>query len=102
MLASPFAKAVVLKLCVFALVLVVSAVHDFQVGPRATLAIETDPRSGRAEILRKRASSTRARQRAAGFGPGRARRRDRSRLAALTLSARDGDGLRIHRQIPMD
>jgi hypothetical protein len=56
MLASPFAKAVVLKLCVFALVLVVSAVHDFQVGPRATLAIETDPRSGRAETLRKRAS----------------------------------------------
>jgi hypothetical protein len=54
MLASPFAKAVVLKLCVFALV--VSAVHDFQVGPRATLAIETDPRSGRAETLRKRAS----------------------------------------------
>lgn len=55
-LASPFGKAVVLKLCVFALMLAVSAVHDFSLGPRATRAIERDPRSVEAEQLRRQAS----------------------------------------------
>ncbi|HXS15960.1 MAG TPA: DUF4149 domain-containing protein, partial [Polyangiaceae bacterium] len=56
-LASPFGKTVLLKLSVFALVLVVSAVHDFLVGPRATRAITRDPRSSEAERARRRAST---------------------------------------------
>jgi len=55
-LASPFGKAVVYKLSFFALVLFLSAFHDFWHGPRATLAVQKDPRSPEAERLRKRAS----------------------------------------------
>ncbi len=55
-LASPFGKAVVLKLGIFLVVLAVSAVHDFVLGPRATLAIANDPRSAEAERYRRRAS----------------------------------------------
>jgi copper resistance protein D len=55
-LTSPFGKTLLVKLAAFAVVLVVSAVHDFGVGPRATVAIERDPRSPEAEALRKRAS----------------------------------------------
>jgi copper resistance protein D len=55
-LASSFGRAVMVKLSVFALVLVVSAVHDFSVGPRASHAIEADPRSPESEGLRKSAS----------------------------------------------
>lgn len=55
-LTSPFGHAVVCKLALFALVLVVSAVHDFVVGPRATLAVEHDPRSAAADKLRRQAS----------------------------------------------
>ena len=55
-LMSPFGHAVLCKLAVFALVLVVSAVHDFAVGPRASLAVEEDPRSPDAERLRRHAS----------------------------------------------
>jgi len=55
-LVSPFGRTVILKLGVFAVVLVLSAVHDFWLGPRATEAIERDPRSSRADGLRRRAS----------------------------------------------
>lgn len=55
-LTSPFGHAVVCKLALFALALVVSAIHDFVVGPRATLAVEHDPRSPVAEKLRRQAS----------------------------------------------
>lgn len=53
---SPFGRALALKLGVFAVVLVVSAVHDFVIGPRATAAIAQDPRSQRTAKLRQRAS----------------------------------------------
>lgn len=53
---SSFGSAVVLKLGVFAAVLVVSAVHDFMIGPRATEAIQRDGRSAEAATLRRRAS----------------------------------------------
>lgn len=55
-LASPFGTAVVLKLAVFAVVLLISAVHDFVLGPRATAALRADPRSPAAERFRRRAS----------------------------------------------
>ena len=55
-LTSPFGKAVVIKLSLFLVVLSISAVHDFVVGPRAPIAIERDPRSQEAEALRKQAS----------------------------------------------
>ncbi|MBK8697276.1 MAG: CopD family protein [Deltaproteobacteria bacterium] len=55
-LASPFGRSVLYKLGLFALVLVVSAVHDFSVGPRASVAIQRDPGSPEAERLRRQAS----------------------------------------------
>ena len=55
-LESPFGQTVLLKLGVFVLVLVMSALHDFVVGPRATDAIAKDPRSARARTERRRAS----------------------------------------------
>lgn len=55
-LTSPFGKTVLLKLGVFALVLTVSAVHDFVVGPRATRAIAKSPQSVEAQRERRRAS----------------------------------------------
>lgn len=55
-LLSPFGQAVLVKLAAFLLVLLVSAAHDFLVGPRATRAIATDPHSPRARIERRRAS----------------------------------------------
>jgi uncharacterized membrane protein len=55
-LGSSFGTAVVLKLAVFALVLAISAVHDFVHGPQATAAIARDPRSPEAERYRRRAS----------------------------------------------
>jgi uncharacterized membrane protein len=55
-LTSPFGHAVICKLALFAVVLALSAVHDFAVGPRATLAVEEDPRSPAAEKLRRQAS----------------------------------------------
>jgi len=54
--ATPFGRAVLWKLGVFAVVLVVSAYHDFVIGPRATRAIGAEPRSAEAEALRRRAS----------------------------------------------
>lgn len=54
--ATPFARAVVLKLATFALVLVVSVVHDFVVGPRAVAALERDAGGADAQRYRKLAS----------------------------------------------
>jgi uncharacterized membrane protein len=55
-LRSPFGAAVTLKLATFALVLVVSGVHDFVLGPRATTLLHDDPGSVQAERFRKQAS----------------------------------------------
>ena len=53
---APFGSAVGLKLLAFLLVIVVSLVHDFGVGPAATAALRDDPRSERAAKLRRQAS----------------------------------------------
>lgn len=53
---SPFGSAVGLKLAGFAVVLGVSAIHDFVIGPRATEAIQRDSGSNEAAALRRRAS----------------------------------------------
>jgi uncharacterized membrane protein len=53
---SRFGEAVVLKLVVFAIVVVLSALHDFSLGPRASSALERDPRSQLALRLRQQAS----------------------------------------------
>lgn len=55
-LQSATGSAIALKLAVFALVLAISVVHDFNVGPRATRAIEHDPRGSEAARLRRQAS----------------------------------------------
>lgn len=55
-LESPFGKTVLVKLGAFLVVLAVSALHDFVVGPRATRAIAADARSTDAQRQRRRAS----------------------------------------------
>ncbi|HKP61768.1 MAG TPA: CopD family protein [Polyangiales bacterium] len=55
-LGSPFGTLVLWKLGVFAAVLLLSSVHDFVLGPRATVAIARDPQSIEAQALRRRAS----------------------------------------------
>lgn len=55
-LGSPAGTAIALKLAVFALVIAISAVHDFVHGPRATRAVQRDPSSPEAERMRRRAS----------------------------------------------
>lgn len=55
-LASSYGKVIVLKLTAFAIVLAVSAAHDFYVGPRATDAIARSPASEETTRLRARAS----------------------------------------------
>lgn len=55
-LQSSLGMSVVVKLGVFCLVVMVSTVHDFVVGPRATEAIAADPRSEQAQLARRRAS----------------------------------------------
>src|SRR5690606_22842933 len=55
-LQSPFGSMVLVKLGAFLLVLVVSSIHDFVVGPRATRAIAAAVRSKEAQIERHRAS----------------------------------------------
>jgi len=55
-LSTPFGRALVLKLTIFALVLALSFAHDFVVGPRATRAMEADP--GGAEALRLRRAAS--------------------------------------------
>ena len=54
--ASAFGKTVILKLAVFACVLVLSAVHDFMIGPRAAVVMTENPGSIESETLRRRAS----------------------------------------------
>lgn len=51
-----FGHALAVKLCLFAAVLVMSGVHDFVVGPRATRAAARDPNSAEARRLRRAAS----------------------------------------------
>lgn len=53
---TPFGRAVILKLTLFALVIILSFVHDFVIGPRATRAMETDPGGEEALRLRRAAS----------------------------------------------
>ena len=55
-LASPFGRAVALKLTLFGLVLAVSTLHDFRVGPAATRAMRDDPDGPDARRLRRAAS----------------------------------------------
>jgi uncharacterized membrane protein len=54
--ASSFGRTVLLKLGVFAVVLVLSAIHDFVIGPRASAELARDARSESAQRLRKAAS----------------------------------------------
>jgi len=53
--ASPMGRAVLWKLALFTSVLLVSAVHDFNLGPRATNAMQLAPDSPRAQGLRRTA-----------------------------------------------
>jgi uncharacterized membrane protein len=55
-LTAPFGRAVVVKLSIFAVVLVLSLVHDYSIGPRAVAALERDPASELSATLRRRAS----------------------------------------------
>lgn len=55
-LSSPFGETVLVKLVAFAMVLMVSIIHDFVVGPRATAIIAEAPRSPQAQGARRRAS----------------------------------------------
>ena len=53
---STFGMTVLWKIGLVAVALVLSAVHDFVLGPRATAEMERDPRSAVSELLRRRAS----------------------------------------------
>lgn len=53
---SSFGTVVLFKLGAFLTVLLVSALHDFVLGPRATRAMMRDPTSSEAQALRKAAS----------------------------------------------
>jgi copper resistance protein D len=52
----PFGQALAIKLLLVAVVLLVSAAHDFYLGPRATAVWQTEPGSARAAGLRRQAS----------------------------------------------
>ncbi|MBX6378285.1 MAG: DUF4149 domain-containing protein, partial [Clostridia bacterium] len=52
----PFGRALVLKLALVVVILALSTVHDFAVGPRATAAARADPASAAAVRLRRLAS----------------------------------------------
>lgn len=54
--ATPFGKTVVVKLTAFLLVLLVSFIHDFYVGPQAAKVVQTSPNSEEAQQLRRRAT----------------------------------------------
>ena len=54
--ATGFGRALAWKLGLIAVVLVLSAVHDFHFGPRATVALEKDPSSAESRRLRRAAS----------------------------------------------
>lgn len=55
-LASPFGRAVLAKLGLFACILAVSLAHDFLVGPRATQALASGEPAPTVATLRRRAS----------------------------------------------
>ena len=52
----PFGHALGIKLSLVAAMIFISAVHDFVVGPRASLSVQQDPTSSRARRLRRQAS----------------------------------------------
>ncbi|MBZ0114062.1 MAG: CopD family protein [Thermoanaerobaculia bacterium] len=52
----PFGNALAIKLILFGSIVAISFWHDFRLGPRATEASMTDPRSAEAERLRRLAS----------------------------------------------
>ena len=54
-LRSPLGRAVCYKLGLFLLIVVVSALHDFWIGPRASALLEAQTQSKEAEIWRRRA-----------------------------------------------
>lgn len=54
--ASPFGTAVLVKLSLFVAVLLLSAIHDFAIGPRASDELVRAPGSARGERLRRLAS----------------------------------------------
>jgi len=54
--AGPFGDTLAIKLIIFGLILILSAVHDFYVGPKATELMQADPRSPQARRLRRGAS----------------------------------------------
>lgn len=55
-LQSSFGRTVLFKLIAFGVVLAVSTLHDFVVGPRATAVMGSNPGSAEATALRRRAS----------------------------------------------
>ena len=55
-LGTSYAKVLIAKLAVFVIIVSVSAVHDFSIGPRATQVLREAPGSAEALALRKRAS----------------------------------------------
>lgn len=55
-LGSTFGRVVLAKLGLFGVILVLSGLHDFCIGPRATAMLEHDPRSEEARHLRRRAA----------------------------------------------
>ena len=52
----PFGKALGIKLLVVAVILLISVVHDFLIGPRASVSGQEDPTSPRSSRLRRQAS----------------------------------------------
>lgn len=51
-----FGETLLIKLILFAIILVMSLIHDFYIGPKATAAWQEDPNSREARKLRKNAS----------------------------------------------
>lgn len=51
----PFGRTLLMKLVLVALILVVSAVHDFWIGPKASALVREDPRSPRGIGMRRAA-----------------------------------------------
>ncbi len=52
----PFGQALGIKLFLVAVILIMSAVHDFRIGPRATALWQANPASPEAKRLRRQAS----------------------------------------------
>jgi len=54
--AGPFGETLALKLAIFLVILILSAIHDFYVGPQASKRMQADPHSVKAQQLRRTAS----------------------------------------------